>query len=308
MKKLVILALAIIICFTVTSCFIRRISFGSNRIIEGTYADASKYQAGSFSYRASDVNAISLDYVSGDVKIVQSDSKTLNVTETGTGIKEDQAVRWYLDGRTLRIQFCKSGYSGKMPAKNLTLEIPFGVDLDITMSSGDVSFDTDVNAGEVEIGLTSGNLSIKTLRCGDFSKGTTSGNTNIDALYANDVEFGSTSGNTKVGTLEASDVKAGATSGSLNISSVVCDDFDIGGTSGDITLGLEKCSSLKIGCTSADIVLSKLPAGGATIEYAKTSGNLKADGYKVRGNAMIFGDGACNMVIATTSGDLTIKD
>jgi DUF4097 and DUF4098 domain-containing protein YvlB len=308
MKRIVIFALALIICFAITSCFIRRsFSFGISRVTYGSYSDSAKYQEGSFSYRSSDVTKISLSYVSGDVLIVQSDSRTLNATESGKGISDDQAMRWYLANGTLDIQFCKSGYSGSIPAKTLVLEIPYGVDLEIGMTSGDVTFDTDVTAGDVKMGSTSGGKHIKGLFCADFKEGSTSGDTSIDALHAVDAEFGSTSGNTTIGKLEADDVETAATSGSLSISSVSCGRLDIGATSGNITLGLEKCDKLKIGCTSGNVTLTRLPSGGASIEFNKTSGSLKADGYMVKGGRMVYGDGSCKADITTTSGNLTIK-
>ncbi|MBP5161825.1 MAG: DUF4097 family beta strand repeat protein, partial [Spirochaetales bacterium] len=262
---------------------------------------------GSFSYRSSDVRKIAVSYVSGDLRVVQSDSRTLNATESGKNISEDQAMRWYIDGDTLRIQFCKSGYSGNMPSKTLDLEIPYGVELEIGMTSGDVTFVTDVTAGDVNLGSTSGGKHIKTLVCADFKEGSTSGSTSIDFLHAVEAEFGSSSGNTSIGTLETDDAEFAATSGNLEISSVRCAKVDIGATSGNITLGFDKCDKLKIGCTSGDVTLTRLPSGGASIEFDKTSGNLRADGYMVKGGRMVYGDGACRMDINTTSGDLTIK-
>ena len=308
MKRIVVFILALLICFAVTSCFLRRtVSFGNNLVTYDNYADAGKYTSGSFSDRAMDVKKISLDYVSGNVNVRQSDSKVMDVSETGNNISEAQAMHWYLDGDTLRIKFCKSGYKGSIPQKTLDLDIPFGVELEIGMTSGDVTFLTDVDAGKTSLGSTSGDWKIKSLRCADFEAGSTSGNTNIDALYAEDVKFGSTSGNTSIGTLVVSDADFGATSGSLSVTSVSCDSLDIGCTSGTITLGLEKCKKLKIGCTSGDVTLSRLPEGGATIEYDHTSGSLKADGYMMQGGKMVYGNGACRMEITTTSGDLTIK-
>ncbi|MBP5161443.1 MAG: DUF4097 family beta strand repeat protein, partial [Spirochaetales bacterium] len=257
MKRIIVFALALITCFAVTSCFIRRsFSFGINRVTYGSYSDAGKYQTGSFSYRSSDVRKIAVSYVSGDLRVVQSDSRTLNATESGKNISDDQAMRWYIDGDTLRIQFCKNGYSGSMPSKTLVLEIPYGIDLEIGMTSGDIIFETDVTAGDVKLGSTSGGKRIKALVCDDFEEGSTSGSTSIDALHASDAEFGSTSGNTSIGYLEADYADFAATSGSLSVSSVSCGSLDAGSTSGNITLALEKCNKLKIGCTSGDVTLT----------------------------------------------------
>ena len=308
MKKIVVLVLVFLICFAVTSCFLRKVVSGATRISGGTYADAKKYSVGSFTYRASDVDTVSVDYISGNLSIVQSASKTLEVTEScSSKLSDAQTVHWYLDGKTLRIKFCESGFNGTIPNKSLVLEIPSGIDLEIGVTSGEVSFDTDVYAETVNIGATSGDVRIKNLTAGRIECGSTSGDTYIDGLFADEVKMGSTSGNTEIGTLLASELDFASTSGATRIKAAVCDSINGGGTSGNIYIGLDSCQKLKIGCTSGNVELTRLPDGGATLEYEKTSGVLKADGYMVKGGKMVFGNGECQISVTTTSGNLTIK-
>ena len=308
MKKIVVFVLAFLICFAVSSCFLRKVVSGSTRISGATYADAKKYSVGNFSYRSSDVETISVDYISGTLKIVQSESKTLEATETSSSkLSDAQTVHWFIDGKTLRIKFCESGFNGTIPNKTLVLEIPSGMDLEIGVTSGEVSFDTDVYAETVSIGATSGDVHVKNLTAEKVEFGSTSGDTYIDGLFADQVKMGSTSGNTEIGTLVAGEMDFASTSGATRINAAVCDSIDGGGTSGNIYIGLDGCSKLKIGCTSGNVELSRLPAGGATVEYEKTSGVLKADGYTVKGGKMVFGNGGCQISVTTTSGNLTIK-
>lgn len=308
MKKTVFLILTLIICLALTSCFLRRVVSGSSSISGFTYSDSKKYSVGDFTYRASDVDTVSVDYISGTLTIVQSGSKTLKAAETSSERRSDaQTMHWYLDGKKLRIKFCESGYSGTVPDKTLTLEIPAGIDLEIGVTSGDVYFENDLTAKNVNVGATSGDLHIKTLTADDFESGSTSGDTFIDSLNAEDVKLGSTSGNTDIGTLVAEEADFTSTSGNYRIKSASCADIEGGSTSGSISIGLDYCSRLRIGCTSGNVELNSLPAGGATVEYDKTSGTLHADGYTVKGGKMVYGNGDCRISVTTTSGNLTIR-
>ena len=293
---MVVLAIALALC----SCKARFFS-GNN------YADASRYTAGSFSYRASGVKTVRINYVAGDVTVVQSSSGTLSVTETGKKLTEAQSVHWWLDGDTLRIQYCKSGYTGNIPEKKLVVEIPAGVQLEVSTTSGDIVLDGVMTNSGTSVGATSGNISIGNLRTGLFEAGSTSGNKDIGSLYADEADLGSTSGNTRIGEIQAKNINFGGTSGNLVIDSITCEELDAGCTSANITLAFNRCGRVKIGCTSGNVTITRLPEGGATVDFDHTTGNLKADGYTVKGGKMVFGNGNCDMDITTTSGDLTIR-
>ena len=100
----VVIVLACLLC-VLSGCSIRKggISFGSTYT---TYKDANKYSVGSFSYQSGSVKKVCIDYVSGDVTLIQSSNRTLNVTEPVGKLSDDQKVHWYLDGNTLYIRFC----------------------------------------------------------------------------------------------------------------------------------------------------------------------------------------------------------
>ena len=310
MKKNSFLIVIVLICAVciLTGCFNGLFNFKISSY--GTYKDANKYSIGSFSYNASGLDKVCIDYVSGDVTLVQSANRTLSVTENDSRLSDDQKVHWYLDGKTLYIRFCKSGYSGKFPnnSKKISIEIPFDIELEVGITSGDVTFATDVEARNVSLGATSGDFKVRTVRTGEFQMGSTSGSVSMDALYATKVSFGSTSGNTSVDLIHAEAIKFGATSGNTVLGNIYASDVNGAGTSGNIILSFEYCENLSIGCTSGNIRIEKIPSNGATIKYEKTSGTLKADGYMVKDNRMVFGAGGCKMEIVTTSGDLIISN
>ena len=302
----VVIVLACLLC-VLTGCFNRQFKIGSTTYT--TYKDANKYSVGSFNYQSDKVRKVCIDYVFGDVTLVQSSNRTLNVTEPAGKLSDDQKVHWYLDGSTLYIRFCKSGYIGTFPdnSKKISIEIPFGIELEVGITSGDVKFATDVEATEVSLGATSGDFKVKTIRTGNFQTGCTSGNIHIDALYATKASFGSTSGNTEVDLIQAETIKFGSTSGNTSLGNINAHEVSGAGTSGNIILSFGYCEKLEIGCTSGNVRIEKLPSNGATITYEKTSGSLKADNYTVKGGKMVYGDGGCEMKIVTTSGDLTIN-
>ena len=301
MKNTLIILGILAMAFCLCSCF--------NFFSGNNYSDANKYSVGSFSYRANDVEKVCISYVSGNVTIVQSVNKTLNVTENEKGLSDAQKMHWYLDGKTLRIQFCKSGYSGKMPAnsKKLTVEIPYGIELEVGVTSGDVTFATDIEVKKADFGATSGDYKVKAVRTSSFAFGATSGSISMDALYADKASFGSTSGSTGVSLIQAETIKFGSTSGNTGLSGIRASNVKGASTSGNITLSFEYCEELDIDCTSGNVKITKLPANGASVTYDKTSGTLKADSYMVKNNKMVFGEGGCEMDITTTSGNLIIE-
>lgn len=306
MKKILLLVGIVAMACCLCSC--NRIGFFS--ISGHTYADANKYSIGSFSYRSSDVEKICLEYISGDVTVVQSANRTLNVSETEKGLSGDQKMHWYMDGHTLRIQFAKSGYSGTFPkdSKKLTVEIPFGVELELAVTSGSVTASTDLEVKHAYFAATSGDYRIKTVRTEDFEFGATSGSISVDAVYADKAKFGSTSGTTAVKLINASKITFGSTSGNTTMENITASEVDGGSTSGNISLGFDYADKLKTVCTSGNVTISRIPKNGLSVVYDKTSGSLKADGYMVKSNRMIFGDGGCRTDITTTSGNLTIKN
>ena len=305
MKKVFIIT-AIILFLCICSCS----RTGFFRINGNTYSDANRYNIGSFSYRAGEVKKVCIDYISGDLTVAQSRNNTLSVVENEKGLKDDQKIHWYIDGSTLRIRFCKSGYSGTFPknSKFLTVEIPYGIDLEISVTSGDVKFATDIDVLTASFGATSGAFNVKTVRTGSFKFGATSGSISLEALYADNAEFGSTSGNTSVGLIQADTVKFGSTSGNTSLSKIHAKKLEGGATSGNTTLDFDYCEIFKFKCTSGNIRIVRMPSNGASIDFDHTSGEIKASSYTVKDKKVVYGSGGCEMDIGTTSGNLIIDN
>ena len=164
------------------------------------YANADKYTVGDTTV-TSPVENLDIDWTSGPVNIEYHAGSGISVSETANKtLSEDDRLRWWLDGTTLRIRYAKSGirFSFNLE-KKLTVSLPEGTVLK-----------------QADIGTTSGDLFIPALAADDIRLNSTSGS--IDAvtttlkLYAS-----STSGNVKVrqdGDIGAVDLSS--TSGSVS--------------------------------------------------------------------------------------------
>ena len=236
-----------------------------------TYKDAEKYTAGGFSYKAAEVEEVVVNWISGSVKVIQKTDASLSVSETDKGLKDSQKLHWYLDGKVLRIEFCENGYRGDFPknTKDLTLELPSDIRLELNSVSGDVSMADPQKYSDLRIN-------------------TVSGATKADDLKADNLQINTVSGDVRI---------AGLSSPKVKINSV----------SGNQFLGLADCEEVDAESVSGNITFTTLPAGGATIEYESTNGKLKGDDYKKSGENYIFGDGACRIEVDTVSGNLTIN-
>lgn len=201
------------------------------------YVNESKYSVGNFEYQSSDIDEIEINWIFGDITIIESDNEVLSVSEDESGLKTNQQLRYLIEGRTLKIQFWKSKYRAKLSnhKKDLTIEIPKGIKLEIEQVSGNIKSDT-LNLESLDIDIVSGNTRIDSL---------TSKEVNIDSV-----------------------------SGKINIKSINSDDIDIDTVSGDVNLGFASAKEVDIDCVSGDIVLS-LNGMGATIEFNSVSGHYK---------------------------------
>ncbi len=259
----VLIALVIILILSQTRC-----SLGS---VYGRYTDAGRYTAGNFSYNAKDISSVEIYWVSSDIKVVQKDGGTLNVSETDRGLKRKQRLHWYKDGSKLIIRYCRSGYRGRIPAgtKDLSVEVPEGIDLTINTVSGNVSLPGTHRYGKVSISSVSGNVDCDTIHADKVDIETVSGECVLDSCSLDKLEAKSVSGN--------------------------------------VTAGLAECDKAKIGTVSGEVTLTELPDGGAEIDYDHASGGLNADGYTNEDGKLVFGQGKCEIEVETMSGGLTVK-
>ena len=236
------------------------------------YENADKYQTGNFTYAAADVTEVEIDWMAGVINVVQVDAETLSVSEKNAAKIEAARVHYYLDDSVLRIKFCESGFKGTINErdKNLTVEIPAGVDLDINAISSPVDI---------------GDLSVSSLSVSNVS-----GKIEMGAVQANTVNIEMVSGNIVTGDISAT---------ALNIESV----------SGNIETSLASAMTADIENTSGNVVVALKENLGTTLKLSMVSGRLSTDlEYTQSGSRFYFyGGGLTNLYVDLISGNLTIK-
>ena len=316
MKKTVCGLLMIVLCLTFCGC----------ATAHASYPNADKYTIGNFTYDAAAVEAVEINWTSGRVEVKESNGATLSVAEKTDNLTEDQLMRWWLDGKTLRIQYWRSGYTGTLKGaqKRVTVEIPKDIALTVNVTSGEIvtgdhqlkNVALKATSGEIELGAidaedilveaTSGNLEAGPLRAKKQIKmSCTSGKIKVVNAMADTVTLQCTSGNISAGPIDAAVFNVQCTSGDIELEAVKAEDGQIKTTSGDIDLGLYQCGRVEVGCTSGDVRLSAVHGSGMTVDYTTNSGSLNGKGGKKTYHEVI-GDGASTVTVKTTSGDLKL--
>ena len=274
------------------------------------YANAEKYTAGDTVIREP-VKNLELNWTSGNVAIAYHGDQTVEIAETANkAISEDQKLRWWLDGETLRIQFAKSGLRMNWNLdKKLTVTLPEGISLEevkINVTSADVSI-PDLKAEKLQFNATSGNAVIQA-EAGKVESNQTSGDLRMTLLGdVREIAMSSTSGNTLLEAEKVGKIKAGSTSGDLEINCGENEETDISSTSGAVRTNLRKIGKVKIGTTSGSVTAGLPELPGLTAKIKTTSGQVATEmAMEKDGNTYRCGDGSGQVEIGTTSGNVKV--
>ncbi len=236
------------------------------------YEDADKYQTGNFTYAAADVTEIEIDWMAGAINVVQTQEETLSVSEKNVAKVEEARVHYYLDDGVLHIKFCASAFKGTINErdKNLTVEIPAGVYLDVSTVSSPVEIG-DVSLSGLELAVVSGKVELGTVKANSVNVEMVSGNVVTGEIYATALNVESVSGNieTTIATAMTADIET---------------------TSGNVTITLQENL-------------------GTTLKMSMITGRFSSKlDYKQSGTRVEFyGGGANNVRVDLISGNLTVK-
>ena len=265
MKRLICMLLTALLTLSAIGC-------GVIRMIT-KYADADQYTAGGFTFEASEVTAIDVDWAAGDITL-KNGSGTCAVSESGDGsLVTSEKLHWWLDGTTLRIKHCESGYKHLIRSanKHLTLEVPASVGLKIDIASGKVESNTPLTVEELKIDTASGGV-------------------RLEELSANEAEIDSASGG-------------------ISIDRVAAEKVDIDVASGGVTLGVGDCKTVSVDSASGSIVLKLLdPENGATVRVSQLSGSFDCKLPMTKdGKTYRIGNGAVEIKVDSASGSVTVE-
>ena len=312
MKNTNLLKLATVICVVaLLACALgilfKTVHFGIR------YANAEQYTAGGAELTGA-VKNLDIHWTSGAVNVAYHDGDTVLISETAKkAISGDAELRWWLDGDTLRVQYAKSGYfSFHSPDKVLTVTLPEGLALgnvDIDLTSGDVSV-PDLRADAVAIGVTSGDVALK--QSGESESvvlSGTSGHIDADVEKAGKLSVSVTSGAIRTTFTEADEVDLSITSGDITMTGGSARKARIDTTSGKIGVRLAAFDALKIDATSGDITAALPSTPGYRAEIDTTSGRFDyAVALSRDGDAYTCGDGSGRVEIHSTSGDVRLEE
>ena len=303
--------IAMVVCVVVLACAVIVTStgmFGGSGAF--SYADAEKYTAGETEI-AEEIRNLEINWTSGKVVIAYHAGNTVQIRESSErALSEDEQLRWWKDGDTLRIQLAKSGFRLNMPQKVLTVTLPEGMEagnVSIRTTSGDIEIPA-LKAEEMRLAATSGSMNAAAETRTAVTE-STSGNQKIRLEgKAESVTASSTSGSISLEADRTGSITARSTSGGIFAAAAECDTLKASATSGSITLKPGKAGRIEAGATSGSVtaVLSENP--GFTAEVSTTSGSFNSTIALTRdGNVYTCGDGSGRVVIGTTSGNVRIE-
>lgn len=288
MKKLSAIMLA-------NSCLLACLAFPACDSSYDRYDNSELYKIGNFTYEAAQVSKIEIDWAAGSIEIEQGSSETLFVRENTATHSDTEKMHYYLDGRTLKIEYCSSGYKGKINAseKNLQLEIPSGVELEI---------DTE------KASLTMGNVSLSSLSIDNGSGSITGENWTVER----DVDVETTSGYVTLGGLTAQSFDFEGKSGNFSIEKANLSVIDGETGKGSIKLGILGLCSGSLETTSGDITLTLLDGAGLSALFKTFTGKLKTEKEYDHQNRYLFaGENAeknyWQIKVDTVGGDLIVQ-
>ena len=297
-----------------------------------TLASADEYTAGGATVTGR-VENLDIDWTSGEVNVEYHSGDGVIVSETADrALSEDEKLRWWLDGTTLRIQYMKPGFRISVNVnKKLTVSLPEGTVLksaDIGVTSAALNLPR-LAADEIRLDVTSGDITAVTLT-GKLTASSTSGDIFISQESGiGEVDMTSTSGSISCSLgAGAGSVSMHSTSGSISLSAagsvntvrlwstsgVICPDLagvdkaEFSSTSGGVTGRVAAFSDLKVETTSGKVTLSLPDDPGFTCTVDTAGGSFSSSlALTKNGDTYSCGDGSARCSIDTSSGNIQIE-
>ena len=341
-KTIAAVAVLLVAAVLMSSCSL----FINTDIHMEIYANEDKYSIGDFEYDAADIKSVDIEWICGNVTIIPTMNEKLSVKENADNIDDDLKMRYFIDGSTLRIKFCKSGLRRTMTEsakKALTVEIPDNISLKVNTVSSDVSFGAsgqtlhslrlDFTYKKIEIETVSGKIDFSDLGqsgagdyyvmgvvCDELALSSISGKISAEIFECNNAKVESTSGSVNVAGIIKT-LNAKSVSGSMNFNVWMCTSAKIESvsgnveTSGSITSLTAKAISGDIEATAkfeeADLSATSgdITIGDfdGTLTFKATSGKLKTSiPHTADGTTYVFGDSSRKAKVSTVSGNLNI--
>ncbi len=292
------------------------VTVGDSALVSYRDAALDYREDGVYTFDATGVQTLELYWPAGSVSIVPYDGDEVEIREAaanGNSIKEDEALRYGMDGTVLFIQYCafESAYS-QLPAKTLTVLLPRRMAssaLFAQLETGAAVLTIeDLSLTDAVIRASSGNIEATGLRAaGTLNIETRSGS----AALSGEVEvlrFSSSSGDLRfAGGETLTTVSASASSGALLLTGNI-HRAELSTSSGRVEIASPVCPySLRIATSSGDVSLLLPEDADFSLEYAGGSGKLQSKlSTQMRDGKYVRGDGIAEFSVASGSGNLLL--
>lgn len=266
---------------------------------------------GVYTVSMKDLKELEIDWVSGSVTVELTDEDAVRFVEVAEkAIQEKDALRYGVNGGTLRIQACKKGYLGNLPEKQLTVYLPRALANDLM----EVEIDTvsaavtagDLKLDELEINTVSGRVKLTNMDAEEAQVDSVSGPISLLGSRIGSLRTDSVSGEAKV-TGKVQKVKSSSVSGAFDFALEDCRDIRLSTMSGAMTLDLNTTPrELKISTTSGKTRLTLPQDAACVISLDATSGKLYLNEEAVTGKKLTLGDGGPSFDIDSLSGSVYV--
>ena len=294
MNKSASLALSLTLCALLLSgCGLHiRPSLGLSGI---NYEHPEKYTVGGAAF-TDKVEKVEIHWLSGSVTVTGHRGNEIRFSETANrNLTNDLSMHYWLDGSTLRIQFCRSGkWNLNGLEKELTLQLPERL------------------LESLEVDTVSARVNLEDLKMEDLELDTVSGAVRLrDCQVSDRARVDTTSGSVKAALIGAlREWKADTVSGSVELIAPEVKAFDVNTTSGSVSLTAESApKDLDVDSVSGSVTLCLPADGDFTLDFDTVSGSFSSElACKTEGSRRIFGRGTGDYSIDTTSGSVNIEE
>lgn len=228
------------------------------------------------SVSAEAVRCICIEWISGSITVRPGDTDQITVSETEVD-REDQKMRWKINGDTLNVQYCED--SIRFPSFGINIKV--NKDLLITVPR-------DWTCEKLEIVTASARVDVNDMTIQEFEFDGASGICNIKNCNVDKLNLDTASGDVNfTGTLEILDCDAASANCSITVTNVP--------------------RSIDIDTASGDLEITLPDTCGFSCSHETLSGRFTTDFDTVHQNGRyVHGDGYCKIDLDAMSADIRI--
>lgn len=245
------------------------------------------------------IPVIRLHTTSGDLKIREIRTDELEAQCTSGDLHVEAVDCKKLSGRT---------QSGDVEISGVALAVKENTEMDFHTTSGDIEI-RRISAARFRIQTASGDLSAEHMEAEELKLQTASGEMELKNIQCMRAALRSGSGDMDIENIRGRELCAETGSGEVDLRANM-ELLDINTGSGDIDLEAgPDARRIRLGAGSGDICLNMRQVPGAYIVTRTGSGDMTVKGREASGRSYStsYGSGACQVEIATGSGDIEVE-